>query len=197
MKYYCLNFLRELGVKIYGKNIKVSKLAQIYNAKNLILHDNIRIDDFTILSGNGIIEICNYVHIGSHCNISSSVNVKLSNFSGISSGVKIYGSSDDYSGMSLTGPTVPSRYTNITKGTVLLEKHVIVGSNSVILPNITLKEGTSIGALSLVNKNTEQWTIYAGIPIKPIKKRHSNCLKLEKCLDTTLTYNFTDIYSVE
>ena len=87
MKYYCLNFLRELGVKIYGKNIKVSKLAQIYNAKNLILHDNIRIDDFTILSGNGIIEICNYVHIGSHCNISSSVNVKLSNFSGISSGV--------------------------------------------------------------------------------------------------------------
>jgi acetyltransferase-like isoleucine patch superfamily enzyme len=180
MNYYCLNFLKSMGIKIYGKNIKISKLTQIYNPKNVILHDNIRIDDFTILSGNGIIEICNFVHIGSHCTISSSANVKLSDFSGISTGVKIFGSSDDYSGKYLTNPTVPDKYKSVSKGNVILEKHVLIGSNSVILPNIILKEGTSVGAISLVNKSTEKWNIYAGIPIKLIKKRNSDCLEFEK-----------------
>ena len=32
------------------------------------------------------------------------------------------------------------------------EKHVIVGSNSVVLPRVTLKMGSAVGALSLVNK---------------------------------------------
>ena len=183
MNIYCLNYLKNLGVTIYGKNIKISKLVQIYNPKNIILHDNIRIDDFTILSGNGIIEIGNYVHIAPQCTISSNITIKLSDFSGLSSGVKIFGSSDDYSGKYLTNPTVPDKYKRIIKGSVILEKHVIVGSNSVILPNIILKEGTAIGTLSLVNKSTDEWNIYAGIPIKLIKKRNFNCLKLEKQLN--------------
>ena len=56
-----LQYLKKIGVKLFGNNIKVSKYARIYNPSKLILHDNIRIDDFTILSGGGNIELNNYV----------------------------------------------------------------------------------------------------------------------------------------
>ena len=57
-----LQYLKKIGVKLFGNNIKVSKYAKIYNPSKLILHDNIRIDDFTILSGSGNIEVNNNVH---------------------------------------------------------------------------------------------------------------------------------------
>ena len=43
-----------------------------------------------------------------------------------------------------------------------------------MLPGVTLAEGTIVGANSLVTKDTEPWTIYAGSPAKPIGKRDKN-----------------------
>jgi galactoside O-acetyltransferase len=62
--------------------------------------------------------------------------------------VAIFSSNDDYSGNYLTNPMVPSAFTNVLHGDVILKKHVIVGSGSVILPNLTIEEGVSIGALT-------------------------------------------------
>ena len=177
--YFSLNKLKKLGIKIYGNNIKVSKLARIYNPSNLTLHNNIRIDDFTILSGKGNIEIGNYIHIGPHCYISSYTNIKFLDYSGLASGGKLFGSSDDYSGKFLTGPTVPSKFLGTIYGDIILNKHVIIGAGSIILPKIILGEGTAVGSLSLVNKNTEEWKIYAGNPAKIIKNREKKCLEYE------------------
>ena len=177
--YFSLNQLKKLGIKIYGDNIKVSKLARIYNPSNLTLHNNIRIDDFTILSGKGNIEIGNYIHIGPHCYISSYTNIKFLDYSGLASGGKLFGSSDDYSGKFLTGPTVPSKFLGTIYGDIILNKHVIIGAGSIILPKIILGEGTAVGSLSLVNKNTEEWKIYAGNPAKIIKNREKKCLEYE------------------
>ena len=63
---------------------------------------------------------------------------------------------------------------------VVLEKHVIIGAGSVILPNVILKEGSSVGAMSLLTKNTKEWTIYAGIPARELKERKKELLKLEQ-----------------
>ena len=52
---YTIEDLEKMGVKVYGKNINISKFVNIYNPKNLILLDNIIIDDFTIISCKGII----------------------------------------------------------------------------------------------------------------------------------------------
>ena len=60
---YSINELEAMGITIYGKNIKITKFVNIYNGKNLILHDNIRIDDFTIISCKGTIEIFNNVSV--------------------------------------------------------------------------------------------------------------------------------------
>ena len=83
--------------------------------------------------------------------------------------------SDDYSGQSLTNPTIPKEFLNIKKKSVNIGKHVIVGSGSVILPDVSIGEGSCIGALSLVNKSLESWNMYFGSPVKnrQTKKRSS------------------------
>jgi galactoside O-acetyltransferase len=53
----------------------------------------------------------------------------------------------------------------------VLELFAGVGTNVVVLPGVTLAEGSVIGACSLVTKSTEPWTVYAGIPAKPLKSR--------------------------
>lgn len=71
----------------------------------------------------------------------------------------------------MTNPMVPDKYRHIDEGEVILSKYVIVGTGSVILPNVTLGEGVAIGAMSLVKENIEPWVICAGIPCEVIKNR--------------------------
>ncbi len=104
----------------------------------------------------------------------------MSDFCNISSRVAIYSSSDDYSGATMTNPTVPSEYTGVTHADVFLDKHVIVGSGSVILPGVMLEEGVAVGALSLVHKRCQAFGIYAGNPARRIKERKRDLLELER-----------------
>lgn len=53
--------LKAIGFLKYGKNVLVSRKASIYNPEQMVLGDNIRIDDFCILSGN--IKLGSYIHI--------------------------------------------------------------------------------------------------------------------------------------
>lgn len=182
--YHTVDQLKEKGITVHGTNVLVSDCARIYNPKNLILHDNIRIDDFTIISCNGKVEIFNYVHIGSHCLISCSTNIIFCNYSGVSSGVKLFGSTDDYSGKFMSNAAVPNKYKNVTSGDIILEEHALIGANSVILPNVIVKKGTSTGAFTLLNKTTEEWKIYVGIPAKILRERDRNCLKLQHEIET-------------
>lgn len=180
--FYSLKSLTKMGVKVLGDNVKISKLARIYNPKKLTIYNNVRIDDFTILSGRGNIILKNYIHIGPFCFLTSYSNIIMNNYSGLSSGVKLFGSSDDYSGNYMTNPTVPSKYLGTKYGDIILNNHSIIGSNSMVLPNITLGEGTAIGSFSLVNKDTNEWYIYGGTPIKVIKERSKKCKNFEKYL---------------
>jgi NAD(P)-dependent dehydrogenase (short-subunit alcohol dehydrogenase family)/acetyltransferase-like isoleucine patch superfamily enzyme len=181
--WYAIDELRRQGVTVHGQHILVSKFVNIYNPKNLILHDHIRIDDFTVISCKGTVEIFNHVHIGHQCMISSSTRIVFGNYTGISSGVKLFGGCDDFSGDFLTNPTVPSKYSNVETGEIILEDHALVGASTIILPNVVLREGTAIGALSLVKKSTEPWKMYVGSPIKYMKDRKRRCLDLQKELE--------------
>ena len=167
-----------MGVKILGTNIQINKSVKIYNPSKLTLHNNIRIDDFTIISCKGTIEIFNYIHISAQCFISSSTKIVIGNFSAISVGTKIFGGCDDFSGAYLTNPTIPKKYTNVKVADIIIGENVVIGSNSVIMPDVTICDGVAIGANSFINQNCDSWKIYAGSPIKFIKNRKKDCLKL-------------------
>ena len=179
MPYLTEQELSEMGFRYLGKNVKISDKASIYNAGDIEVGDNSRIDDFCMISGKMVIG--RNVHVAVFCNIAGGEQgVSMEDFSGLAYGCHVFSQSDDYSGRSLTNPTVPDEYKLETKAPVRLGRHVIVGTCSVILPGVTIEEGTSVGAMSMVVKSTLPWSVYFGVPAKKIKDRSRDLLDLEK-----------------
>ncbi|PPD54708.1 MAG: galactoside O-acetyltransferase [Methylotenera sp.] len=188
MSFYDDSELSKMGFLSLGKNVKISRKASIYNAARISIGDFSRIDDFCVLSaGKGGIHIGRNVHIAVFCGLIGQGSITLADFSGLSSRVMVYSSNDDYSGGALTNPTVPPEFTNVTSAPVHLEKHVIVGSGSIILPGVILQEGVAIGALSLVNRNCERFSIYMGSPAKRVRSRSEKLLESEHSYMAWLT----------
>lgn len=176
--------LRELGMKRVGENVRVHALTSIVGLENIEIGDNVRVDPYVnlVAGEHGYLRIGSYVHIGSFCYLSGARGIEMKDFSGLSQGVKIYSASDDYSGASLTNPTVPEKYLGLREGPVTLGRHVIVGSGSVIMPGLEIGDGAAVGALSFVTKSLEGWGMYFGCPAKRIAARKKNLLELEKAL---------------
>lgn len=61
----------------------------------------------------------------------------------------------------MTNPTMPSKYTGVQRDDVLIGKHAIVGSGSVVLPGVVLGEGGAVAALSLVTKSCISFGAYS------------------------------------
>ena len=178
MSYYNNIELEKLGIKKLGKNVKISAKASIYDADQLEIGDNSRIDDFCVISGK--ISIGRNVHIAAMCLVAGGKEgVYLADFCGLSYGVRVFSQSDDYLGEFLTGPTIPAQYKSESKKPVHIGRHVIIGASSVVFPGVNLAEGCSVGAMSLVTKSFQPWTILIGIPAKELKKRRQDLLKLE------------------
>lgn len=179
MAFYTQDELKTMNFKDLGENVKISKNASIYNHELISIGDNSRIDDFCVLSGN--ITIGKNVHVAVFCNLAGGEKgIIMEDFSGLAYSVNVFTQSDDYTGKSLTNPTVPDKYKLETKKQVVLKKHVIVGAGSIIFPGVILEEGCSVGAMAMVTRSTEPWKIYSGIPAKPIKDRKKDLLVCEK-----------------
>ncbi len=173
--------MRDLGFKHFGANVKVSRKSSFYNPKNITLGNNARIDDFTVLScgDTGTIYIGDYVHISTHCLVIAAMEVRFEDFSGISSGCKIFGCSDDYSGEFLTNPSVPLKFRKCNAGPVILKKHAVVGAGTTILYDVTIGECSAVGAMSLVVRGVPSGEIHAGVPARFVKMRSKKALDLE------------------
>ena len=184
--FYSEDELKELGLKSYGDNVLISRNALLYNPGKLEVGSNVRIDDFTTISGN--VKIGSYIHIAQFCGLyGGDAGIEMKDFSGLSSRVVIYATSNDYSGNSMTNPMVPEKYKTTDKNLpVVLGKHVIVGCVSAILPGVEIGDGSSVGAMSLCNKSLEPWGVYAGAPAKRIKERSKKLLELEAQMKSDL-----------
>jgi acetyltransferase-like isoleucine patch superfamily enzyme len=173
--------INDLGFSEVGKNTKLSNKASYYNCPRIKIGNNTRIDDFCVLSaGDGGIQIGSNVHVAVYSLLIGAGRIVLNDFSGLSSRVCIYSSNDDYSGMAMTNPTLPPEFTNVNHADVNIGRHAIIGSGSVVLPGVNIEDGVAVGALSLITKNCEAFTIYAGSPLKRISSRNRNLLELEK-----------------
>lgn len=178
---YSREELLNMGFKYIGKDVFISKKTSFYGVKNISIGDNVRIDDFSVFTGgSGGINIGSYIHIACFCYVSGQGGVDIEDFCNISSRNAFYSSSDDYSGSFMTNPMIPEEFTNVHKARIVLKKHTIIGTGSSVLPGVTIGEGVAVGAMTLVNKDLEEWGIYAGIPARYIKDRKKNIKDLEK-----------------
>jgi len=173
--FYSADELSCLGFKMVGKNVMISKKASFYSPENIIVGNNVRIDDFCILSGK--ISIGSFVHISAYNALYGRFGIQIHDYSGLSPRCTLFSATDDFSGNYLIGPTVDSKFTNVSGGEIIIEKYCQIGANTVIMPSVTIEEGVAVGALSLVTKALNGWTIYAGVPARKIKPRSKNLLK--------------------
>jgi acetyltransferase-like isoleucine patch superfamily enzyme len=177
--------LKKIPFKKIGINVKISVDARIYNPEQIEIGDNSRIDDFCVLSGKIIIG--KYVHIAPACILAGSVaGIYIEDFANFSYQITVFSRSDDYHGDSMTNATVPEQYKKVTDKPVTIGRHVIIGAGSTIFLGVNLGEGCAIGAMSMINKSTDPWKIYAGSPARLIKDRSTNLLALEKDFLKTL-----------
>lgn len=173
--------LDKIKFKSLGENVLISRRTSIYLPEYISIGNNVRIDDFVMLSGDITLE--NNIHIAPYSLLiggRGGAGIVMKNYSGISSHVTIYSITDDYSGEFMTNPTIPPKYTNVKKGRVVLQEYVIIGAASVILPGIKIGKGAAVGAMSLVTKNLPEWKICMGIPARAIMDRSKKLIKLEQ-----------------
>lgn len=172
-----------IGFERIGKEVTIWPLAKIVSAKSICIGDSVIIDDFVLIMGGQETIIGSYVHIASFTSITGGGKFVMEDFSGLSSGVRIYTGNEDYSGASMTNPTVPYPYRVPLRSFVHIKKHALIGANTVILPGVVIGDGAVVGANSLVTKDCKPWTMYIGSPVRELKKRESeNILNLEKQL---------------
>ena len=163
-----------------GRDVLIWPQAKIIYPEVIFIGNSVIIDDFVFFMGGKKSILGNFIHIGSFTSITGSGEFIMHDFAGLSSGVRIYTGNEDYSGKYLTNPSVPYPYRIPVRSFVHIEKHAIIGANSVVLPGVTIGEGVAIGANSLVTKDCKPWTIYAGSPCTEIKPRpKDDILQLE------------------
>ncbi len=179
--YYKDEELKAFGFASVGEHVQVGKNCTLIGLENISLGNDVRIDgNVTIAAANGTVVIGSYVHIATGCFIGAGGGVVVEDFCGLSVGVRIFSSSDDYSGQWMTNPTVPSRLRSPLTKPVKLERHAIVGSGSVVLPGCVIGQGCAVGALSLVTKSLQPWSVYFGNPARKLRARGRALLALEE-----------------
>lgn len=173
--FYSDEELLSMGFKSIGKGCCISRKASFYGISRMSIGDNVRIDDFCILSGN--ITLGSHIHISAYVALYGAEGIVLEDYTGISPRGTIYSAMDDFSGNYLIGPIHPEEYTNVKGGLVTVRKYSQIGANSVVFPNLTIEEGVVVGACSLVRHSLDAWGIYVGTPVKRLKDRSKQLLK--------------------
>lgn len=174
--FYNLQELSNIGFRSYGENVKISRKCSIYTPELISIGDNVRIDDFCILSGN--IKFGNNIHISAYCALYGSQGIVFHDYSGCSARSTIYSAMDDFSGDYMIGPIYPDSMTNVQGGKVIVRQFVQIGAHCLVFPNLEIGEGAVIGAMSMVKNDIQPWTINIGVPSRVLKKRSDRCKKL-------------------
>jgi galactoside O-acetyltransferase len=172
--FYSSQELHSQGFRSVGQNVLISRFARFYGIENIEIGNNVRIDDFCILSGN--IKLGSNIHISAYTALYGRFGIEMEDYTGLSPRCTVFSATDDFSGDYLIGPMVDSKFTNVTGGKVLIKKYSQIGSGCIILPDVTINEGVAIGAMSLVRCDLEEWKIYKGIPAKFHSARNKKLL---------------------
>ena len=176
--FYNTHELVKMGFMSIGENVLISRKCSIYFPEKIIIGNNVRIDDFALLSGK--VTMDDYIHIAAFTSMyGGNEGIDIHSYSTLSSRCAVYAVSDDYSGEAMTNPMIPDEYRNIVEKKVTIGRHVIVGTGTTVLPGTIISEGVAFGCMSMAKGIYDEWNIYAGVPARKIKERSRRALYLE------------------
>lgn len=160
-------------LKSVGDDVFISANVEIRRPHLVSIGSHVAIDSgFYITTAAAI---GNHVHIGPYVAVIGGArsHLVLGNFVNLTVGAKLICGSDSFSGNGLvSAPGIPDEFLNELKpGTIAVKDFAAVCAGSIVLPGVTIAEGSVIGANSLVTEDTKPWTFYAGTPARPVKER--------------------------
>lgn len=126
-----------------------------------------------------------YVFIGNNCHISVEKLV-IEDYVMLASQVSIVGGDHKFD---VVG--TPIRFTGRDKRNgVTIKRDSWIGHGAIILDGVTIEEGSIIAAGAVVTRNTECYSINAGLPAKKIKNRFLHISDQEKHIKALNTKTF-------
>jgi galactoside O-acetyltransferase len=176
--------LQACGLSTIGPRTRVSRHALLLRPDRIEIGTDTRIDAFCVVSGSdGGVRIGDHVHLSAHACILGREATVIEDFCTISVRCTILSSDDDYSGATLTNPTVPDRMRGARDAPVRICRHAIVGAGSVVLPGVTIGPSAAVGALTLVKEDVPELAIVAGAPMRRVGTRTREHLELARQVD--------------
>jgi len=140
-------------------NVKIFDGAKIIGKENIDFGEYVIIDDFVFIYAKERSKIGNHVHIASFTSIVGGGAFILEDFTGIGSGCRLLTASDDFRDGGFGNPSIDNSFRNLVTEKIVIEKFSVIGANCVILPGVTIGEGASIGAGSIVTRDVKPWVV--------------------------------------
>lgn len=103
------------------------------------------------------------VTIGPEVEVYNPGGVHLGHHSICSQGSYLCGATHDYHSASF----------DYIKKEIVIEPYAWICARAVVLPGVTCRTGSVLGAMSVTSSNLEEWTVYAGNPCAPVKARNN------------------------
>ena len=167
-----------LGLAECGEQVIIRPTVRLVHPERIRIGSHVMIDDFVFLGAHEELVIGNHVHIGCHTAIIGGGSCYISDFFGLSSGVRVLTGSDDFLGGGLTNPTVPADLRHVHRGRVWMGAHGGLGANSVVFPDVAIGEGSTVSAGAVVARSLAAWGVYAGNPARRVKARPSEHIRV-------------------
>ncbi len=136
--------------------------TKIVGVENITFGHDVLIDDFVLIMARKPMTVGSHVHIGCFAAITGGEEVSIGDFCAVSQGVRLLTATDDFTDWGMGNSTVPEEFRNVRRAPITLERFSIIGANSVVLPGVTIGEGASVGACSVVTRDLEPWGVYLG-----------------------------------
>ncbi len=189
--YYKIFFRSSAGLMFIGRQCKIKYCHKIRAGKTIIIGDNVEINALSIegitlgnnvtILRNTVIEctgniknmgeglvIGNNVGIAQNCFIQVRGRVIIGSDVMFGPNVSIFSENHGF-----TDLDIPMISQSTTRGTVIIENDVWLGTRSIILAGVRIGKGSIIAAGALVNRDIPPYSIVAGVPAKVIKSRIS------------------------
>jgi acetyltransferase-like isoleucine patch superfamily enzyme len=151
---------KQTGCDIPG--VTTFEHTKIIGRENIEFGRPVILDDFVLVYAKARMRIGNYVHIACFASLTGGAPLTIGDFAAVSQGARVLTGTDDFKAWGFGNSTVEERYRNATRAPVSIGRFCIVGANSVVLPGVSIGEGATVGAGSVVTRDLAPWGVYIG-----------------------------------
>lgn len=151
-----------------GRNVIFEPGVLVFHPENIEIGDNVYVGHATMLKGYhaGRFSIGDHTWIGQGCFMHAAGGITIGRAVGVGPSVKILTSEHQPDDLAVPVLFAPLRFAPVT-----IHDGSDIGTNTVVLPGVTIGEGAIVGAGSVVSHDVPAYEVWAGVPARRLRSR--------------------------